>query len=141
MSSRHIQIFFYEQLHLLLMLLLLILMISEHFQLMVQVYFLLKAIQFSVMVVEFYLITLLIVLFYGIEFLIILYQLMNYLQKLCETSNLVYQLITIYEENNFYHYDHQQYFANFSKLLYYRFVIPDFNLLSCKQNDLTFKVL
>ena len=98
---------------------------------MVQVHFSLKAIQFLVMVLKFYLKILLIVSFYAIEFLINLYQPSNIIsfenvQMLYEAFKLVYQLITICVENYCHHQYHQQ---HLTKVLFF---ILDFNSLSCE---------
>ena len=89
------------------------------------------------MVLEVYLKTL---LFYAIEFLIILYYLKNYFQKALRTfepcvlvnNYLCGKLFSLLESPTV--------FDEVFKVTSVPFFVPDFNLLSCKLDNFTFKV-
>ena len=100
-------------------------------------HFLLKAIQFLVMVLKVYLEVLLIVLFYAEEFLItLLYWLRDYLQKLYKAlvkNNPCGKLFSSLESPTT--------FDEIFKVNLVSFFIPDFHLLSCELDNFTFKML
>ena len=100
-------------------------------------HFLLKAIQFLVMVLRVYLEVLLIVLFYAEEFLItLLYWLRDYLQKLYKAlikNNPCGKLFSSLESPTT--------FDEIFKVNSVPFFIPDFHLLSCELDNFTFKML
>ena len=88
---------------------LLILTVSKHFQLMIYVHFSLMVNHFLVTVQEFYQKILLITLLQIAVFVITLYKQIDCPQKLYKTMRLVFQLVTVYVEDQSYHQNHKSY--------------------------------